>query len=352
MSSNSMLKDANKLISIHGQILDALSDPRSLIILHLLYIRGARSVGQIVDELRLSTVDVEHIVTILEESSLVSRQGDNFALTLLAQKRISYGSISLEFLIGSKISTDATKVAHALPSSYIIKECIGKGATSYTFRAEQSGTYRDRTLKIFLPNMVKYDQLDEALQKRARIQRGVALPEIFEAGQVDIQFPDGRNAVVPCVVLEYINGGAKTFADYLRSHENLNSIIFERFVERVGNALAAIEAVGLSHGDLHEGNILVAPGASPAVAHDFWVIDFISIPSIISPELEITSDIENFCGHLLRAAIIASERYPGYSSRLLLGDRVFRVLEGLRMCSYKTFKDMLQDFNRENLPIP
>jgi tRNA A-37 threonylcarbamoyl transferase component Bud32 len=352
MSSTSALKDANKLISVQGQVLSALSDPKSLIILHLLYKRGARSVGQIADELPLSTVDVEHIVTLLEESNLVYRQGDNFTLTLLAQKRISYGSISLEFLVGSKISMDTTKVAHALRSSYIIKECIGKGATSYTFRAEQSGTYRDRTLKIFLPNMVKYDQLDEALQKRARIQRGVALPEIFEAGQVDLQFPDGRNAVVPCVVLEYINGGAKTFAEYLRSHENLNSIIFERFVERVGNALAAIEDVGLSHSDLHEGNILVAPGASPAVEHDFWVIDFISVPSTISPELEITSDIENFCGHLLRAAIIASERYPGYSARLLLGERVFRVLEGLRKFSYKTFRDMLQDFNRENLPIP
>lgn len=145
--------------------------------------------------------------------------------------------------------------------------------------------------------------------------------------------------------IEYKTVGAGT-------SPNLGPAIFERFIERVGGALAAIEEAGLSHGDLHEGNILVVPGRTPSVAQEFWVIDFIGIPSISSPALEISSDIENFRDHLLRATIIACERLPGYSAHLLLGDRVFRVLQGLRNNSYISFKEMLADFNKPQVSVP
>ncbi|MEW6183653.1 MAG: serine/threonine-protein kinase [Bacillota bacterium] len=276
-----------------------------------------------------------------------------YTLAEIAKNRINYGSLSLEFLVGSKVSADPMEVPDALPNSYMVKKLIGRGATSYSFLAEQLSNGFHRTLKIFLPRMVTFKQIYTALQKHKHIKdEEVALPEIIEAGQVDLQFPDGSSSIVPCVVLKYINSGAKTFAEFLQDQENFGPEIFERFIMRVGNTLAAIEKAGLKHGDLHEGNILVVPGLQKGVASDFWVIDFVGVPSSCSPELQVSSDIDNFRDHLLRAAIIATERYPGYSIRLLLGERAFRVLEGLREGSYKTFGELLQDFYREKTQIP
>src|SRR6202030_2134593 len=102
---------------------------------------------------------------------------------------------------------------------------------------------------------------------------------------------------------------------------------------------AALEKVQLIHGDLHGGNILVLPHRPGAMTHQFWVIDFIGVPSLTSPELEVPTDIQNFRAHLIQAAVIACERHRGYSARLLLGERVFRVLEGLRSDRYQTFGD-------------
>jgi len=345
MSSSEKLKNTNKLVSELSNVLSAFIEPKSLLIMHLLYKRGCINAEQIVRELTLPQDEVEQILSFLKDNDLIKQIATGFELTPLAEKRIGYGSTTLEFLVGETIKTDINSVPYALRNSYKIKKCIGNGATSYTFLAEQSETFRDRTLKIFLPDIVNYDQLKDALEKRAKIQRGEAIPEIIEAGQVKIQLLDGKSVILPCVVLEYIE--AVTFEQFLISKENINARILERFIERIGGALAAIEKVGLEHGDLHEGNILVVTDESSSEAKDFYVIDFIGVASYISPEFEVLSDIENFRDHILRAAIISVEKYPGLSARLLLGDRVFRVLDGLRNGNYNTFNDVLDDFNRK-----
>jgi len=352
MSSTATLKNANQLVAKRDEFLTTLIDDTNLRVLRYLKASGPASALEIASNLKLAKLKTKRIVSELEHRGLIIRRGDSFALTLPAQKRLSYATVSLDFLVDSTLTADSRTVPHALGNTYVLRERIGKGATSFTFRAEQSGTHRDRTLKVFLPNTVTYEQLDAALEKRNKIRQHVALPEIIEAGQVTLLFPDGRSRQVPCLALEYIDSNAKTFAEFLKAQDNLNPAIFERFIERVGGALAAIEEVGLHHGDLHEGNILVVPGASAEVAHDFWVIDFVGVPSATSPELDLPSDIESFRDHLLRAAIIAAERYPGYSARFLLGSRSFRVLQVLREGNYETFRDMLDDFHRTHIPIP
>jgi DNA-binding transcriptional ArsR family regulator len=348
MSSSANLKNANKTVQDQKDLLFAFSDPRALLILHLLHNRGLISVGQISIEIGLSHLEVTHILSKLERSNLVSQNDQGFELTSTAKKRLDFGSISFEYLEGKIIKADPTEVPHALGNSYTIEKLIGRGATSFTFRAKQSGTHINRALKIFIPGIISYDQLDKAIKKRCDF-RAEALPGIIEVGQVKIQLPDGTFIIVPCIAFEYIDG-AQTFANFLRTQVNPNHKLFERFVERVGGALTAIESCGLSHGDLHEGNILVVHGGSPSV--EFWVIDFIGIPSATSQALDVASDMENFRDHLLRAVIIACEQYPGYSARYFLGNRVFRVLQGLIDKTYNSFKDMLAAYNSSTDEIP
>jgi tRNA A-37 threonylcarbamoyl transferase component Bud32 len=349
VSSTATLKDPNTLLFQQPERLAAFTVPKNLFVLYLIYQRGARTKAEISQELSLSKREVENILSFLSDAALVSQTDGRYALTLSAQKRLNYASFSLSHLEDSEIKADPRLIENALRHTYALKGVIGRGTTSVTFRAQPSGTYRDRALKLFLPGLITYDQLDLALRSRQQIDN-VALPDIIEVGQVQLNLPQGA-VVTPCVVFQLVKG-AKTFADFLREQKNVSKEIFERFVERVGGALAAIEDAGRAHGDLHEGNILVEYGMTPTVARDFWVIDFIGVPSANSPELEVPTDIENFRDHLLRASIIASERYPGVSARFLLGERVFRVLEKLRKNEYKTFREMLQDFRKEEIPIP
>jgi hypothetical protein len=352
MSSTMTLREANRIVEERSKLLAATLNPTSVVMLNLINRREAYNVKNLSARLNISILRSKQILGELEALGLVTRSGETFEVTGDAKTRINYGAVSLDFLVNSTIKAEASHVPHALSGTYAIREMIGQGATSVTFRAEQAGTHRDRTLKVFLPGAVEFDELDLALKKRSLIRSDAALPEIIDAGQVVLRWATGEETVVPCVVLRYVNSHAKTFSAFLKAQENLNATLFDRFIDRVGGALAAIEAVGLAHGDLHEGNILVVPGDAPSVAHEFWVIDFIGVPSATSPELEILTDIENFRNHLIRAAVIACERYPGYSARRLLGESSFRVLEGLRENKYQSFREMLQDFRRPKIEIP
>lgn len=157
MSSSEKLKNTNKLVSELSNVLSAFIEPKSLLIMHLLYKRGCINAEQIIRELTLPQDEVEQILSFLKDNDLIKQIATGFELTPLAEKRIGHGSTTLEFLVGETIQTDINSVPHALRNSYKIKKCIGNGATSYTFLAEQFETFRDRTLKIFLPDIVNYD---------------------------------------------------------------------------------------------------------------------------------------------------------------------------------------------------
>lgn len=350
MSSNTALTNANQLVAVRGNALEAFIEPLSLMVMFLLRNRGATPSQLVGRELGLPHSDVERITTLLIANDLICRTDSGFVLTEEARKRLT-GSLSLDFLVGSSVSGTSPDVEHPLTTAYLIREAIGRGATSFTFRATQANTNLDRTLKVFLPGCVRFDQLAAAIERRGHIKT-TALPGIIDAGQVRLALPGGESAVTPCVVLEYINGQSKTFSAFLRDQANLSPVVFETFVERVCEALAAIEAVGLQHGDLHDGNILVKTGDSPSIAEDFFVIDFIGVPSCYSPQLALRSDIENFRDHLLRAVLIASKQHPGYSVRYLLGDRVYRVLQKLRLNGYASFGQILEDFRKPQVPVP
>ena len=352
MSSSSTLKNPNRLTAERGDLLWAFSDPKALVVLHYIHTRGQSRVAEISGDLGMGESEVEALVARLAKAGLLDQVSGALALSPSARMRVSHGTVSYRGLEGRTIVGNEEGVPHALPNSYRIKACIGYGATSFTFRAEQISTHIDRTLKIFLPDIVTHEQVDAALAKRAQVPRNVAIPVVVDSGQVRVCADSGESYVVPCVALEYVDDGARTLHKFLEAQENITGEILERFIERVGGALEAIEAAGLFHGDLHDGNILVLPGSSRETLQDFRVIDFLGVPSRVSPELEIPSDLESFRNHLLRAVVTACERYPGYAARYLLGEPVSRVLRGLREGVYSDFAQMMDDFRRSGTEIP
>jgi len=290
----------------------------------------------------------------LQGWGLIEGDEERFRLLPLAKRRLTWQTLSLDFLVGQSICSQREETEHCLAHSYVIRKVIGSGATSVTFLAEESGSHRHRTVKLFLPGAVLFEQLDAALHRLGDIMEGraVGFPEIFDSGVVHIVFPDGTAQTLACVVLQYINGHARPLVRFLSEHPNLDSTVFERFVDRVAGALTCLETAGLTHGDLHDGNILVTENPGSGDSIDFWVIDFIGVPSFGSEGLEHPSDLESFKQHLLNAAMLATEKYPGFAARHLLGDRVFKVLEGLRSDRYATFQELLEDFRTTSQPVP
>jgi serine/threonine protein kinase len=350
--SSPVLKETNLFLKREDRLLSQLRDPYALMILNFLNMKGKISEQQIVKGLSLPDKIINLKLKEMVEVGLVCFDSEVYFLNSSTKSKINYKKLDLSYLVGQIFKHDSFKVENPLSHDYEIIEVIGSGATSFTFKAKQKKTHKDRTLKIFFPDTVTYEQLDKALEKRKSIRKEFGLPDINDAGEVNLVLSNNDTVTVPCVVLEYINNGAITFSEFLEKNKNLNPQIFKNFVERVGAVMVQIESVGLIHGDLHEGNILVQPDSENVISNEFYVIDFIGVPSYSSPNLEILSDLENFKNHLLKAAIIVCENNPNVSARVLLGEKVFNLLQKLRDGEYVSFKEMLEDYAKPIESVP
>jgi len=351
MSSTAGLIETNVLSEQRQAITRALTEGDALLVLHFLFLRKRATATEIAQTVGLPLQLLQEVLARLTSANLVSVRARSYELTIPARRRLSHRIFSFRFMEGRTI-VPSQAVGNSLRNSYKLKECIGSGATSFTFRAEQERTGRDRALKIFLPDTVDYEHLEQAVKARtAALSDDAAIPDVVELGNIQVVLPEGNSVTVPCIAFRFIPS-AITFAEFLENTTVLNAAVFERFVERVGGALATIEAAGLHHGDLHEGNILVVTGATPSQAKEFWVIDFIGVPSAASDQLELPSDLDQFKNHLLNAALVASKRHPGVPATVILGEKVFRVLQTLRAAGYHNFAELMADFSRETRPVP
>lgn len=348
MSSGLILTNPNDAAVTSADIIAAFSNPETLAILQLIYKRGPIDSKSLAGALKLDVKHIRSLLASLVKSKVLKKSGRLFVLSDVASRRLDLTSFSLDFIVGTTIEANSIGVENPIRNDYLVESLIGRGATSFTFNAIQSSTHRRRALKIFLPNIVTYADLNDAILKRRSIE-SEAFPDLVDVGEVQLILPNGSSLVVQCVVYDFV-ASATTFTQYLFQQDNPNRKILERFIERVGGALAAIESEGLAHGDLHEGNILVVDKGSGNV--EFWVIDFIGVPKIRSAGLETASDIQNFRDQLLRAAIIFGERYHGYSARNFLGERVARILTGLRGGKYRSFAELLNDYEQPATVIP
>jgi tRNA A-37 threonylcarbamoyl transferase component Bud32 len=285
-------------------------------------------------------------------AGLLAESAGQYQITDKARDRFERQLLTEDTLLGKTISgRRSLNLRKPLQGDYDVKTVIGRGSTSITFLAEQKATHKDRALKVFLTTTVTMDKLDAALTCRNCVQSD-CIPEVIEAGEIEVELSGGTTLTTCCVVMLYVDSTSQTLDKYLESHENIDSSFLERFVEHLGGAMCEIEKAGLRHGDLHEGNVLVQTSTTGANLPRFWVIDFVGVPSTGSLELDHPSDMENFRNHLLRAALVACNRVPGYSARLLLGERVFRIVQSLRSGSYQTFADLMRDYHRDATLIP
>jgi hypothetical protein len=349
-----MLKNPNEAVHKYGDQVRMITDLRVKDILRNLYL-GEGTIRSLAGATGNTQGDVAALLEPLAKSGLVHATGERLSLSDRARRRLDLQFTTYEELQGTILHSRSAAIKYPLAGAYRLIESIGCGSTSRTFLGEQLAVHRHRAVKLFLPHVAAFSKVDEALKKHNLINQAIkdpALPDVIDAGEVLVNTADGNRVVVPCVVFEYVDSGAMSFSRFLSEPRAPTPGLFEHFVAEVGGALETLEAAGLEHGDLHEGNILVALGESKDTARCFWVIDYIGVPSLSSPDLEQRSDLTNFKDHLLRAVERACHFSPGQPIRLLLGDRVSRVLEGLIAGAYSSFAALMRDFARAPEPLP
>jgi len=356
MSTTLKIDNINQLLDENRAMVGVTSSPTCTYLLHLIRSRQGITLNQINTEFTFRHGTAEDWLKHILKVSLVELKDSKYYLTPFGERKLALTDVSLEELGGTEIP-GIKDVPHKLPDSYKLdSKPLGEGATSVTFRAIQKSTGIPRTVKVFRPGIMSYDQLESFKQKRATIPKEVAIPDFIGMGQfcVDLESHD-EPVVLDCQVFEYVNGDAKTLQEHIVNTDPapyLSRDFFRFFVEHVGGALEAIERAGLQHGDLHVGNILVVrrEGREPAIS--FKVIDFAGGSSFNSLTFSGVNDLEMFKRHLIWCFSEVCRQRPGVSARELVGDAVERVIRGLRERKYEKFAELLNDFHKPATLIP
>jgi len=97
MSSSSRIRNPN--VGAAQDRTAALTDLRHSLVLHVIFRQGALSIDAITEALSLPHAIVADLVARLSESGLLTMTGDTFDLALETRQRLSFRSLSLEFLV-------------------------------------------------------------------------------------------------------------------------------------------------------------------------------------------------------------------------------------------------------------
>lgn len=355
MSTTLKIDNINKLLEKNRTMVGVTSSPTCLYLLYLIRSRPGITLDQINIEFIFRSGTAEDWLKRILDVGLVEFQNSKYYLSPLGKRKLALTDVSLEELGGTEIP-GTEDVSKKLPDSYRLNSTpLGKGATSVTFRAIQQSTGLPRTVKVFRPGLISYDQLENFKEKRKTIPKEVAIPDFIGMGQfcADLESHDGP-LVLACQVFEYVNKDAKTLQEYVNTDPPpyLSRDFFRFFVEHVGAALEAIERAGLRHGDLHARNILVIRRERREPAISFKVIDLAGGSSFNSLSFSGVTDLEMFKRHLLWGLSEVCRQRPGVSARELVGYDVERVIIGLRARKYEKFAELLDDFHKPATPIP
>ena len=165
-----------------------------------------------------------------------------------------------------------------------IKRKLGEGAYGVTFEAEDSlgGLVAIKIIKEDTPDWKR-----EA-QKAAKVRNVPQIASVHTVDSVTIT-RDEEEVLLHYIVWEFVNG--TTLNDFLSSNSTISSTMIVDLTQEICRGIKAMQDVGLEHGDLHPGNIiLVAPHEwDPVKKHTIKIVDFGLAKSM---RREFTSDMD------------------------------------------------------------
>ena len=159
MSTTLKIDSINQLLEENLAMVGVTSSPTCIYILHLIRSRQGITLNQINNEFTFSNGTAEDWLWHVLKVGLVKLKKAKYYLTSLGERKLALTDVSLKKLGGTEIP-GSYDVPNKLPDSYKLdSNPLGYGATSVTFRAIQQSTGLPRTVKIFRPGIMSYDQL-------------------------------------------------------------------------------------------------------------------------------------------------------------------------------------------------
>jgi len=238
---------------------------------------------------------------------------------------------------------DISKLPKEIIPGYVLQAPpLGKGSTSITFKAIKGDGGPDVVLKIFKPGIFDHINFWKKI-KEINILESLYLVTPYHCGEYK-----WNDITLKYVEMKYIAG--LTLKKFLDNNVNIDlKETLKNFIEEVGRAIEMIQDKGLTHGDLHENNILVVEDESYKGRYHFKIIDFIGInPNKEFFNYELT-DFEYFRDNFLKIVRKYAPTPSGEVDIKKLGERLSYIYENLTNKRYTAVKDVRKGLS-EKLP--
>ncbi len=208
---------------------------------------------------------------------------------------------------------------------------LGDGAEADVWRAWDPKLERMVAVKVFRPSCADNARVLEQARALARVASAYVI-KVYDFDEVEPPEPTGRH---PAVLMEIFAGE--------KLGRRLTGVMFSRsHVRAVGlgmlDGLADIHAAGVAHGDLHDGNVLVADNGSVRII-DILYRGTLAVLSTASRDEKVRKDVRSLLA-MLSEIMFHSDLDPEASQRLRRLSRDSLDIPVLR----GAFEEALADF--------
>ncbi|MEX1157680.1 MAG: protein kinase [Thermomicrobiales bacterium] len=136
-----------------------------------------------------------------------------------------------------------------LAGRYQIREAVGEGNFSVTYRATDKVLGRDVAIKILREQYVQHAGFTSRFENEARAAALISHPNVIQV------FDYGREDDIAFIVMQYVPGAS--LKDYIRDHAPLPVEESVEFTRQILDGLAAIHEAGIIHRDIKPQNVLM-----------------------------------------------------------------------------------------------
>lgn len=144
----------------------------------------------------------------------------------------------------------ALSYPHTLAGRYEVREAIGEGNFSVTYRATDKVLGRDVAVKVLREQYVQHAGFTSRFENEARAAALISHPNVIQV------FDYGREDDIAFIVMQYVPGAS--LKDYIRDHAPLSIDESTGFTGQILDGLAAIHEAGIIHRDIKPQNVLMS----------------------------------------------------------------------------------------------
>ncbi|WP_345762712.1 Stk1 family PASTA domain-containing Ser/Thr kinase [Diaminobutyricibacter sp. McL0608] len=162
-----------------------------------------------------------------------------------------------------------------LAGRYQVGELIGRGGMSDVHRGTDTRLGRTVAIKLLKPSLATDPAFRTRFRQEAQAAARMAHPTIvrvFDAGEETVREPNGHEAQLPFIVMEYVDG--VLLKDLIKAGP-LDADEAVRIVEGILTALEYSHRAGVVHRDIKPGNIMITKAGQVKVM-DFGIARAIS----------------------------------------------------------------------------